>query len=337
MHFRENYSLKNFNTFGIDVTAKYFAEFKSSDGLATILQDAIVQENRLLVIGQGSNLLFLNDFDGVVIHAGIAGIQVVSETDDEIVVEVGAGVIWDDFVEYCVEQHWYGVENLSLIPGEVGASAIQNIGAYGVEVKDVLKSVKTMCIQDRTLKEFSNADCAYAYRQSIFKTTLKNEYVVLSVVFTLSKKPRYTLNYSHLEVEVHKRGELNLRNVRDTIIAIRSSKLPDPAVIGNAGSFFMNPVVNRKKFENLRFAYPEMPHYFVSDDEEKIPAAWLIQQCGWKGKRLGNAGVYEHQALVLVNHGVESGQEIAALAQQIQADVYAKFGIELTPEVNFIS
>lgn len=337
MHFRENYSLKNFNTFGIDITAKYFAEFKSSDELAAILQDAIVQENRLLVIGQGSNLLFLNDFDGVVIHAGIAGIQVVLETEDEIVVEVGAGVIWDDFVEYCVEQHWYGVENLSLIPGEVGASAIQNIGAYGVEVKDVLKSVKTMCIKDRTLKEFSNADCAYAYRQSIFKTTLKNEYVVLSVIFTLSKKPRYTLNYSHLEAEVHKRGELNLRNVRDTIIAIRLSKLPDPAVIGNAGSFFMNPVVNRKKFENLRFAYPEMPHYFVSDDEEKIPAAWLIQQCGWKGKRLGNAGVYEHQALVLVNHGVESGQEIATLAQQIQADVYAKFGIELSPEVNFIS
>lgn len=337
MRFYQHHSLKKYNTFGLDVYAGYFVEYSSKDELSEILNSEVVRKNQLLAIGQGSNLLFLGDFDGVIVHSALKGITLIEESEDSVMLEVGSGVVWDDLVEYCVQHGWHGIENLSLIPGEVGASAIQNIGAYGVELKDVLQKVKAVRIADGETKIFTCEDCRYGYRESIFKKELKGQYIILSIVIKLSKKQVFNLTYHHLEKEVLQRGEINLRNVRDTIIAIREAKLPNPKKIGNAGSFFMNPVVNRKKFEDLQSAYPQIPHYFVSDTREKIPAAWLIEQCGWKGKRVGNVGVYAHQALVLVNYGDAKGQEIADLACQIQADVDAKFGIKLIPEVNFIA
>ena len=336
MHFFQNHSLLQYNTFGLDVRAKYLFEFNSEDELIVALQHKHIKENPLLVIGQGSNLLFLNDFDGVVLHSAIRGIEVISETDETVDLEVGSGVIWDDLVAYCVQQGWSGIENLSLIPGETGAAAIQNIGAYGVEIKDVVQKVKTVRIADGKREDFELADCGYAYRESVFKKELKGQYIVTSVTIRLSKKSDFTLTYNHLEKEVLKNGGLNLQNIRNTIIQIRESKLPDPKVLGNAGSFFMNPVVSREKFESLQSCYPEMPHYFVSNLEEKIPAGWLIEQCGWKGRTIGNVGVHAKQALVLINCGGAKGTEIADLASQIQQSVFKKFGIQLIPEVNYI-
>lgn len=333
----QNYSLLKHNTFGIDVNAKYFVEFASTDELKTILKEDIIKNNQLLVIGQGSNLLFINDFDGVILHSNIQGIETLEETDEEVILEVGSGVVVDDLIAYCVENNWAGIENLSLIPGEVGAAAIQNIGAYGVEIKDVIQQVKTINIEDGSEKVFELPDCGYAYRKSVFKDQAKGKFIVCALVIKLSKLPNYTLTYQHLEKAISEKGEINLENIRQTIIEVRESKLPNPQQIGNAGSFFMNPVVTRAKFDELQKSYPTMPHYFVNENEEKVPAAWLIEQCGWKGKTVGNAGVYEKQALVLVNRGGATGQEIADLSAQIQQSVMDKFGIQLNPEVNFIS
>lgn len=337
MHFFQNHSLINYNTFGLDVKAKHFFEFDSENELIGILQHSLVKENFLLVIGQGSNLLFMNDFDGVVLHSAIRGIQLLEETEDTVIIEAGSGVIWDDLVEYCVEHGWSGIENLSLIPGEVGAAAIQNIGAYGVEIKDVVQKVKAIRIADGNSRVFELESCRYAYRESIFKKELKGQFIVTSVIIRLSKKKICNLSYNHLEKEVLKNGPINLANIRNTIIQIREAKLPDPKVLGNAGSFFMNPVVKRKQFETLLSQYPDMPHYFVNELEEKIPAGWLIEQCGWKGRIIGNVGVHAMQALVLINYGGAKGQEIAELAAMIQQSVANMFGINLIPEVNFIS
>jgi UDP-N-acetylmuramate dehydrogenase len=336
MHFFQNHALLEYNTFGLDVRTNYFFEFNSEDELIAVLQHKLIRENPLLVIGQGSNLLFLNDFDGVVLHSAIRGIHVLEETEDGVVLEVGSGVVWDDLVAHCVQQGWSGIENLSLIPGETGAAAIQNIGAYGVEIKDVVQKVKTVRIADTTREVFELADCRYAYRESVFKKDLKGQHIVTSVVIRLSKNSLFNLTYNHLEKEVLKNGGLNLPNIRNTIIEIRESKLPDPKVLGNAGSFFMNPIVPREKYHALQQQYPEMPHYYVSEQEEKIPAGWLIEQCGWKGRTIGNVGVHAKQALVLINCGGAKGKEIADLAFQIQESVAMKFGIKLIPEVNFI-
>jgi len=337
MHLYQNHSLLNYNTFGLDVKTKYFLEFDSEEDLIDILKQRLVRENPLLVVGQGSNLLFLNDFDGVVLHSAIRGIQTVEETEDAVLIEVGSGVIWDDLVGYCVKQGWSGIENLSLIPGETGAAAIQNIGAYGVEIKDVVQKVKTIRIADGQSSVFEQEACHYAYRESVFKKELKGQFIVTSVIIRLSKKPVFNLSYNHLEKEVLKNGTMNLENIRNTIIRIRESKLPDPKVLGNAGSFFMNPVVKRERYETLQLQYPDMPHYFVSEQEEKIPAGWLIEQCGWKGRTIGNVGVHAKQALVLINCGGAKGKEIAELAAMIQQSVAGRFGINLIPEVNFIS
>lgn len=337
MHLYQNHSLLNYNTFGLDVKTKYFLEFDSEEDLIDILKQRLVRENPLLVVGQGSNLLFLNDFDGVVLHSAIRGIQTVEETEDAVLIEVGSGVIWDDLVGYCVKQGWSGIENLSLIPGETGAAAIQNIGAYGVEIKDVVQKVKTIRIADGQSSVFEQEACHYAYRESVFKKELKGQFIVTSVIIRLSKKPVFNLSYNHLEKEVLKNGTMNLENIRNTIIRIRESKLPDPKVLGNAGSFFMNPVVKRERYEALQLQYPDMPHYFVSEQEEKIPAGWLIEQCGWKGRIIGNVGVHAKQALVLINCGGAKGKEIAELAAMIQQSVAGRFGINLIPEVNFIS
>ena len=330
-------SLLAFNTFGIDVKTAYLIEYSSVADLQAVLKLDVVKNNKLLPIGSGSNLLFMNDFDGVVLHSQIKDIEVLAENDHSVVVEVGSGVVWDDFVAYAVEQNWGGVENLSLIPGEVGASAVQNIGAYGVEVQDVIDVVRTVEIENGEIREFSNAECGYDYRESVFKKELKGRYIVSSVVFKLTKQPVFKLGYQHLEEEVRRNGDLSLQNIRQTIIAVRESKLPDPRVQGNAGSFFMNPVVSKQLFAELQAQYPNIPHYFVSEVQEKVPAAWLIDQCGWKGRSIGNAGVHDKQALVLVNIGAATGAEIVHLAEQIQLSVKNKFGINLVPEVNYIA
>lgn len=333
----ENISLKKYHTFGIDVKARYFVEYTSVDALKTFLKSGFLSEHKMLHIGGGSNLLFLNDYDGIILHSAIKGIELLGSDDNIVTVKVGAGVVWDDFVQYCVDNDWYGAENLSLIPGETGASAVQNIGAYGVEVKDLIETVYAVEISSGDEVAFTNAECEYGYRESVFKGRLKGKFIVTSVVFKLSRQPEFKLSYQHLEAEVLKNGVVNLPNVRNTIIAVRQSKLPDPEVLGNAGSFFMNPVVPKSLFLDLQTLYPEIPHYYVSETEEKVPAGWLIDRCGWKGRRVGNAAVHDKQALVIVNCGGASGQEIADLSEQIRESVRSKFGIELVPEVNFVS
>lgn len=329
-------SLLPYNTFGIDVKADYFIEYDSASDLQAVLQSEIVRNNSTLHIGGGSNLLFLHDYNGVVLHSAIHSINQVGEDLASVFLEVGSSVNWDDFVAYCVERGLSGIENLSLIPGEVGAAAVQNIGAYGVEVREVIAEVNAVEIDTAGFKTFTREECRYGYRDSIFKNELKGKYIITSVLFKLNKKARFRLNYQHLEEAVLKNGELNLQNIRKTIIQIRESKLPDPKTIGNAGSFFMNPVIPKEQFKALQTAYPQIPHYFDSDTMEKVPAAWLIDQCGWKGKHIGHAGVHEKQALVLVNLGGATGAEIVYLAEQIQKSVKEKFGIELKPEVNYI-
>lgn len=325
------------NTFGMDVKASVFVEYASEEELKEILLQSSFLERKWLHIGGGSNLLFTGDFDGMILHSVIKGYEVVDETDDEVHVRVGAGEVWDDFVAYTVAQGWYGAENLSLIPGEVGASAVQNIGAYGVEAKDLIVEVETLEVASGTPRTFTNEECGYAYRESVFKKNLKGKYIVTRVVYRLKKIPSFRLDYGNVRTELEKRGcELTLANVRQTIIDIRESKLPDPKVQGNAGSFFMNPIVPRSLFESLLKEYPQMPHYEVDAERVKIPAAWMIDQCGWKGKRLGNAGVHTKQALVLVNCGGATGQEIIRLSEEIQKSVFDKFGVRISPEVNFI-
>lgn len=330
-------SLLAFNTFNVDAKTDFLIEYDSVADLQTVLQSDVVKSNRILHVGSGSNLLFMNDFKGVILHSLIKSIDLVAEDENSVFVEIGSGVVWDDFVAYAVGNGWGGVENLSLIPGETGASAVQNIGAYGVEVQDVIEIVKTVEIETGKIREFSNAECEYAYRESIFKKELKGKYIVTSIVFKLEKLPVFKLEYQHLEEEVRRNGNLSLQNIRQTIIAVRESKLPDPSIQGNAGSFFMNPVVSKQSFTDLQAKYPTIPHYFVSEMLEKVPAAWLIDQCGWKGKQIGNAGVHDKQALVLVNKGGATGAEIVHLAEQIQLSVKNKFGIDLVPEVNYIS
>ena len=331
-----DYSLLPHNTFGMDVKASVFIEYASVKELKEVL-NLYVKDNQWLHIGKGSNLLFIGDYSGIILHSAIKGYEVIHEDTKEVVVRVGAGEVWDNFVAMTVEHEWYGAENLSLIPGEVGASAVQNIGAYGVEAKDLIVGVEA--IEVSTGKEciFKNEECGYAYRESVFKSSLKYQYLVTHVSYRLKKTPCYHLDYGNIRLELEKQKAcLTLANVRQTIISIREAKLPDPKLQGNAGSFFMNPVISRKHFEALLVDYPLMPHYEVDAESIKIPAAWMIDQCGWKGKRLGRAGVHDKQALVLVNLGGAVGAEVIALSEAIQKSVYEKFGINILPEVNFI-
>ncbi len=332
-----NYPLLPHNTFGMDVRAARFVEYTSVDELKAVLADREAMSGPWLHIGGGSNLLFTGDYDGLILHSAIRGYEVVSETDDEVLVRVGAGEVWDDFVAYTVAQGWYGAENLSLIPGEVGASAVQNIGAYGAEAKDLIVRVETLEAATGKERTFTNEECRYAYRESIFKGELKGQYIVTHVVYRLGKQPVFHLDYGNVRGELEKRGcEVTLENVRRVIIDVREAKLPDPKVQGNAGSFFMNPIVPRAQYEALQQDYPDMPHYDVDADRVKIPAAWMIDRCGWKGKQLGRAGVHTKQALVLVNCGGATGSEVIALSQRIQDDVMQQFGVRISPEVNFI-
>lgn len=280
--------------------------------------------------------MFSKDYDGLILHSRIEGIEVTEEDERSVSVRVGAGIVWDDFVAYCVERGWYGAENLSLIPGEVGASAVQNIGAYGVEVKDLITAVETVNIQGEK-RVYSVEECEYAYRNSLFKRPENKSVFVTYVRFRLSKEAHYTLDYGTIRQELDKYPELTLPVVRKVIIDIRESKLPDPKVMGNAGSFFMNPIVPKEKLAALQQEYPQIPYYELTDGRVKIPAGWMIDQCGWKGKSLGPAAVHDKQALVLVNKGGAKGSDIIALSDAVRASVREKFGIDIHPEVNLIN
>jgi len=332
MTIRDNCSLADRNTFGMDVRADRLIDWATTDELKNALPDI---EKPVLMIGGGSNLLFMGDFKGTVLHSTITSIDIIDSTDDLVYVKVGAGVVWDDFVAWCTINGFWGVENLSAIPGEVGASAVQNIGAYGVEAKDVIDTVQTICLTDGTERDFSNAECRYGYRQSIFKNELKGQYAVAYVIYALSKVPQPKLGYGALEQEVERLGGPTLANIRQAVISIRNSKLPDPKVLGNAGSFFMNPVVTELEFNIIRSNYPDVPSY-PAPGGIKVPAGWLIEKTGWKGRSLGPAAVYDKQALVLVNKGGATGADVRHLADTIIADVKQKFGITLSTEVNYI-
>ena len=327
-----NYSLKNNNTFGIDCHAAEFIEYDSVEELRQLVPE--LKGRLVLHIGGGSNLLFTGDFHGVVLHSRIKGIDIVEEAADAVVIRVGAAEVWDELVAYAVEHGWSGIENLSLIPGETGAAAVQNIGAYGTEAKDVILSVETLSLTTGEQRIFSNAECGYAYRQSVFKKSLKGQYAVISVTMKLSKQFCPNVDYGNIRQALEGR-ELTAANVRQAIIDIRNQKLPDPKVTGNAGSFFVNPVVDAGKFDELRRQYPGMPYYEM-DGGYKIPAGWLIEQAGWKGRALGRAAVHDKQALVLVNLGGASAAEIVRLSDTVRADVFSKFGVSISPEVNFI-
>lgn len=322
------------NTFGFNVEAALFVEYGSVEELEKLIAERCIA-SPFLHIGQGSNLLFSKNYEGTVLHSCIADVKVTAEDEEKVAVRVGAGVVWDDFVAYCVEQGWYGVENLSLIPGEVGASAVQNIGAYGVEVKDLISSVETINIHGEK-RVYQLDECEYAYRRSIFKKPEMKSVFVTYVNFILNKKEYYTLDYGTIRQELEKYPAVDLKTLRRVIIDIRESKLPDPKVLGNAGSFFMNPIVPRAQFEVLQCRYPSMPHYEVDADRVKIPAGWMIDQCGWKGKALGPAAVHDKQALVLVNLGGATGEDVIALSDAVRTSVREKFGVDICPEVNVI-
>lgn len=335
-----DYSLKSLHTFGMDVRTAHFVEYTSVDELEALLVRMQSEWETLpwLHMGGGSNLLFTSDYyQGVILHSAIKGWQVVDEDEECVHLRVGAGVVWDELVAYTVAQGWGGMENLSLIPGEVGASAVQNIGAYGMEAKDLIETVDTIEIATGTSRTFACEECGYAYRQSVFKSELKGKFVVTHVTYRLQKNPVFHLDYGNIRAELERMGEgISLDTIRRAVIRIRESKLPDPQVMGNAGSFFMNPIVPRAVMEHIREAYPQMPFYEVDTECVKIPAGWMIEQCGWKGRALGRAAVHDKQALVLVNLGGATGREIIALSDAVRHDVKEKFGVDIHPEVNFI-
>ena len=339
MQIQKNISLKPFNTFGIAAKAAYFCEINSAAALTSFLQEnKTANDTPLLILGGGSNLLFTKDFPGIVLKNNISGIQVIKEDENHVWVKAGAGENWHAFVLHCINLGYGGVENLSLIPGTMGAAPMQNIGAYGVEIKDVFEQLEAVAIESGKLQYFNNADCKFGYRESVFKNIYKNQFVITSVTLKLSKHPVINTSYGAIEETLQNWGIANptIHDVSNAVIHIRQSKLPNPADIGNAGSFFKNPVVAKEVYDRLKTQYPEMPGYIVSEKEMKVPAGWLIEQCGWKGKRFGEVGVHKNQALVLVNYGNADGEAVKELAYKISASVADRFGIELTPEVNMV-
>lgn len=334
MQVEQNISLRQFNSFGIDVIAKRLAAFQTEEELKELLQ-ASAQEQRL-ILGGGSNILFTKDVDGWVLKNEISGIELIKEDDDFVYVRAGAGVNWHAFVLYCIERNWAGVENLSLIPGNTGASPMQNIGAYGVEIKEVMEELEAYHIQDHANVLFSNKDCGFGYRESVFKRKYRNQFVILNVTYKLRKQPVFNISYGAIREELEAMGvkELSIKAVSDAVIRIRSSKLPDPKQIGNAGSFFKNPTVTKQRYDELKSQYPLLVGYTNADGTVKLAAGWLIEQCGWKGYRKGDAGCHAKQALVLVNYGTAKGMEVLALSEEIVQSVQQKFGVALEREVN---
>jgi UDP-N-acetylmuramate dehydrogenase len=338
LQIQQNVSLKNFNTFGVEANARYFVEINHEEELAELFLDPQWKQAERLVLGGGSNILLTRDFEGLVIHINIRGFEHRIQHED-VFVEAGAGEVWNDLVNFCVERDYAGLENLSLIPGSVGASPIQNIGAYGVELQDVFHSCKAFEIATGTFKTFNKADCLFGYRESIFKAVLKGQYIIVSVKFHLSLVPDINLKYGAIEHELANRHILNptIKDVSQVVSHIRVSKLPDPTTIGNAGSFFKNPAITVEEFDPLHIKYPEIVHYPTEGGLIKLAAGWLIEQCGWKGKVVGNTGTWKNQALVLVNHGGATGKEVYAFSSQIIDSVYTKFGVTLQREVNIIN
>jgi len=335
MLLQENTSLKAYNTFGIDVSARWFARISSIEQLKELL---LSHSAAPLILGGGSNILFTKNVDGLVLQNGIEGIEKINEDNDAAYVKAGAGVNWHAFVMHCIRHNWAGVENLSLIPGCVGASPMQNIGAYGVEIKDVFHELEAYDLQEKAMVRFGLKDCGFGYRDSVFKRQYKNRFVITSVVYRLSRHPKFSTSYGAIEQELEKMGakELSIQAISQAVINIRSSKLPDPKVIGNAGSFFKNPSIAAAQYDALKAQYPGIIGYPNSDGSVKLAAGWMIEQCGWKGYRKGDAGCHAKQALVLVNYGKASGKEIYDLSTDILESVQKKFGVELVREVNIV-
>ena len=335
MDIQQNISLKSFNTFGIDVKARRFVDISSLNELENVIRS----EKNFFILSGGSNLLLTKDVDKLVIHLNTKGIEVVQENSNDILIKVQAGENWHEFVLWCIDHDYGGVENLSLIPGNVGTAPIQNIGAYGVELKDSMHNLEALEIDTLNTKTFTNKNCEFGYRNSVFKNVLKGKYIITSVTFKLTKNThKLNSSYGAIRSELDKGNIINptIKDISKAVIAIRQSKLPDPKEIGNSGSFFKNPIISTTDFKNLQKTYPEAPHYVVSKNEIKVPAGWLVEQCGFKGKRFGDAGVHKKQALVLVNYNNATGREIFELSKKIQKTVLEKFEIQLDAEVNII-
>jgi UDP-N-acetylmuramate dehydrogenase len=337
LQIQQNVSLKNFNTFGVEANARYFVEINHKDELVELFLDPQWLETPMLVLGGGSNMLLVADFEGLVIRMNIRGIEH-RINHKEVFIEAGAGEVWNDLVNFCVTRNYAGLENLSLIPGSVGASPIQNIGAYGVELQDVFHSCCAFELATGMYKTFTELDCQFGYRESVFKNTLRGKYIIVSVKLQLSLVPAFNLSYGAIGQELAARGitEPTIKDVSQVVSHIRVSKLPDPSTIGNAGSFFKNPVISAEAFDPLLAKFPGIVHYPTTDNGIKLAAGWMIEQCGWKGKVVGNTGTWKNQALVLVNHGGATGQEVFDFSSQIIDSVYTKFGVTLQREVNII-
>jgi UDP-N-acetylmuramate dehydrogenase len=331
-------SLKPYNTFGIDVKAADFIEINSIEGLKFIIETFDLVNRHTLVIGGGSNVLLTKNYDGLVLKMAILGIEKVNEDDEHVYIKAMAGEAWHQFVLYCVNNNYAGIENLSLIPGCVGAAPMQNIGAYGVEIKDTCFEVEAYDIETNEQKIFSNAECKFGYRESVFKHEAKGKYIISSVTFKLLKQAKVNVSYGAIQDVLRSKNIENptIKNVSDAVISIRESKLPNPKVLGNAGSFFKNPEIPTEEFLSLKEKFPALVGYKTSETNTKLAAGWLIEQCGWKGKVVGNTGSHKDQALVLVNYGNATGNEIWKLAMQIQESVFEKFGVTIIPEVNVI-
>ena len=336
MNIQKNISLKPFNTFGIDVKTKLFLEWNSIQDVIDFTQSAELKKHERLILGGGSNMLLTEDFGGLAIKNNVLGKEVISNTDEAVVVKIGGGEVWHEIVLWTISQGWNGMENMSLIPGSMGAAPIQNIGAYGKELKDVFVELEAIDLETGTQKTFDLEACEFGYRNSVFKNVYKGQYVIVSVTIRLSKKEEFNTQYGAISQELELAGvtELSAKAISDAVITIRRSKLPDPKELGNSGSFFKNPIIPESQYEEAKYEHHGLPSYPVGEGMVKVPAGWLIDQSGWKGKRVGNCGVHTKQALVLVNYGGATGDEIFQLSEDIIADVIQKFGIELEREVN---
>ncbi|MDB5223570.1 MAG: murB [Chitinophagaceae bacterium] len=336
MQVQQNYPLQKYNTFGVQAYAKYFGAFNTIEDLLLLLKE--YSKESTLILGGGSNILFTKNYDGLILKNEMKSIQTVHEDEDHIYVRAGAGENWHHFVMHCINNNFAGVENLSLIPGNIGASPMQNIGAYGVEIKDVFHSLEAFHLKEKKIVNFTLNDCEFGYRNSVFKKKDKDQFAILNVTYRLNKKPQYNISYGAIKEELEKMeaGELSIQAISQAVINIRTSKLPDPNIIGNAGSFFKNPEVPGHEFHELKRIHPNIVGYNLKDGGVKLAAAWLIEQCGWKGFRRGDAGCHEKQALVLVNYGNASGKQIYDLGKEIKQSVKEKFAVELENEVNII-
>ena len=329
-------SLKQFNTFGIDVSSKFFAQAQNEDEVRSVIQSNEFLNNENLILGGGSNILFTKNFDGIVLRNNIGGVEVLEETSESVLVKVGGGVVWHEFVLFCISQGWNGTENLSLIPGSVGASPMQNIGAYGVEIKEIFHELEAIHLKTGEIQYFNNTECDFGYRESVFKNKHKGEYLISRVTFRLSKIPNFNVSYGAIEkqLEVMNVRDLTAKSVSDAVVSIRQSKLPDPKKIGNSGSFFKNPIVDELIYKEVKRKYPDAVGYSVGKGKMKLAAGWLIDQAGWKGKTIDNYGVHKNQALVLVNYGGATGKQVYDLSTEILLSVKEKFGVDLEREVN---